>query len=292
MKRFKLKTFGKINLCLEITGKQKNGYHIIDSIVQEIDLFDELIMAIRHGNNITIKSDNPLVPVDESNLCFKAVKLITKLLNKSFDIEINIKKRIPVGGGMGGGSSNAAGVLKCICKYTGMPVLSKEVKEIALQLGADVPFFLYGNCQRVRGIGESLKPIHHRLNLKFGVVAPWVNVNTKKVYKKYDELKITNAKISKNRSQLLENALLAEDLENIKLNLFNALQRPALALYTSLRTIPDIMKKCGIQKPVMTGSGSCFFGIIEDEKKFQNKSNLVTSNSNLHIFILKPVRRT
>ena len=165
MNSIKLKSRAKVNLSIDVLGKRQDGYHLVEMIMQTIDLYDLIEIKEKEENQITIKSASEEIPLDCNNLVYKAADLIKKTFNLTKGVEIYIQKNIPVAAGMAGGSSNAAAILVGLNKLWNLNLSDQTLEELGLKLGADVPFCINGGAVLASGIGEELTPIKDYLKM-------------------------------------------------------------------------------------------------------------------------------
>ncbi|MGL5506953.1 MAG: 4-(cytidine 5'-diphospho)-2-C-methyl-D-erythritol kinase, partial [Paraclostridium sp.] len=156
MNSINLKSRAKINLSIDVIGKREDGYHIVEMIMQTIDLYDNIQLKELNKDEIVVKSECSYIPLDEDNIVYKAASLIKEKLDIKKGIEISIKKNIPVAAGMAGGSSNAAAVLVGLNELWKLNLSKDNLREMGLKLGADVPFCIEGGTALAEGIGEKL----------------------------------------------------------------------------------------------------------------------------------------
>ena len=177
----------KINLFLEITGRRRDGYHTVNTVMQEISLPDSLkVRLLPKREGIIIKSNIASIPTDERNTAYKSARLFFEKLNADYGAEIVISKNIPYEAGMGGGSSDAAAVLKALNELCGNPLELYELHNIAADVGADVPFFLYGGTAQMQGIGTEYVSSIKSPVLDIVVAKPAVGISTPAAYKYLD----------------------------------------------------------------------------------------------------------
>ncbi len=268
----KLDSPAKINLFLYIISKREDGFHNLLSLMTEISLCDEIEFDFNR-KNISIECKYPDVPEDESNLAFKAAKIFfdrlssyrAQKINKG--INIKIKKRIPPGGGLGGGSSNAACVLKALNKWHNHPFSNTELMEMGLQLGADIPFFIRGGYALAQGTGEDLTPCNTYLPYYILLVYPGFSSSTADVYKNIDLSLTKNIKFNNND---LINICKSDREMKIKEFLHNDLELSACGIYPRLKSIKNKMTDFLHEKVFMTGSGSSFFVLFSDLSKAED----------------------
>ena len=271
---YKAKSFAKINLGLEILNKRNDGFHSIKTIMTKISLFDEI--DIRKSSKNSVIQDG----IDEEN------NLVTKILNfmqdKYFDekLEINIRKNIPYSSGLGGGSSNSASVIKGLNEFLRLNLDSKEMFDIALKFGSDIPFFLSSSSAMVQGRGEVIRFIE-KPNINYLLlICPNINLENK-TRKVFNNLKnFTNGQTQEN--------LLNKIKSNIKIteSLFNGLEKSAFLVFDELSEIKDILSELSLPNISMSGAGPSFFSIIDNENQGMNYLEKVKRNIDCKCFLV------
>jgi 4-diphosphocytidyl-2-C-methyl-D-erythritol kinase len=262
MNSINLKSRAKINLSIDVLGKREDGYHIVEMIMQTIDLYDKLKITEIEENSILIKSDSVDIPLNKDNIMYKAASLLKYEFNIEKGVEISIEKNIPVAAGMAGGSSNAAAVLVGLNKLWNLGLSEERLKDIGLKLGADVPFCITGGSVLAEGIGEELtniKGINEDVNIL--VCKPNIFVSTKEVYK---SLNMDRVKRRPQNVKLIE-ALKKEDIKFISENMVNVLEEVTSLKYTEIGQIEDIMIKNKALGSMMSGSGPTVFGLFDNK---------------------------
>ncbi len=258
----------KLNLFLYITSKREDGFHDLFTLMTEIDLCDEIEFNFNQ-NHISVECKHPDVPENRSNLAFRAAEIFFDNLslsdgNKKKEcngIGIKIKKIIPPGGGLGGGSSNAACVLKAMNQWHGFPFSDSDLMAMGLKLGADVPFFICGGQALARGTGEKLEPCNVCLPYHILLVYPGFGSSTADVYKNVD---LALTKKGKFNNNALLNICRSERRPEIKGYLHNDLESAACGVYPELKMIKNKMADFLHETIFMTGSGSSFFVLFSD----------------------------
>ncbi|MBQ6053115.1 MAG: 4-(cytidine 5'-diphospho)-2-C-methyl-D-erythritol kinase [Clostridia bacterium] len=183
----------KLNLTLDILGKREDGYHNIESVMQTISLCDRLTFDYRKGsgrqNGIKISSSDPTLPTDGKNLCFRACELFFNEFGLSgITVKIHIEKNIPVGAGLGGGSSDCAATLKALNELSGINAPAKTLESLGGKLGADVPFFIKGGCRKAEGTGTELSGDYPLGDFSVAVAMPDRPLMTGEIYREFDEI--------------------------------------------------------------------------------------------------------
>jgi 4-diphosphocytidyl-2-C-methyl-D-erythritol kinase len=247
----------KINLTLEVFGKRPDGYHEIRSIVQPVNLFDEVKIEIEGGEGIEIESTGLQIPRGRENLAWKAAEVFLKESGLNFNVRISIKKRIPLGAGLGGGSGNAAAVL------VGMNRIAKrfsenELIQIAPKIGADVALFINCRSAVIEGIGEKVTLIRDFPLFYYVLLNPGFETSTRRIYGFWDEMP--------------EEGLIRTSIEDTvslfregQFPLRNDLEKPAMRLYPEIKALKERLIGMEVEAVSMTGSGSTVFGIFRGE---------------------------
>ncbi len=254
-RNMRLLSRAKINLFLRITGQRADGYHTLFSLMACLDLADNIeIDPISNG--ISINCDHPAVPCDETNLACRAARLFYDQTGIRPGLSINIDKRSPVAAGLGGGSSNAAAVLKGLNHLYDHPLSRQTLMSLAPKLGADVPFFLMDSPALAEGIGEQLTPYGKLSSLPVVLVVPDIPVSTAEVYKSVDLGLTTGKKFSKLTS------FTEETYFDAGIHLANDLERVTTAWHPRINNIINRLKALGAVGSLMSGSGPAVFGLF------------------------------
>ncbi len=263
MEKLILKSRAKINLSLDVIGKRDDGYHEVDMVMQQIDLYDTLTFEKTDVGKIEIECNNKYIPIDSRNIVYKAILAVNEYLKiENNGIKIIIDKNIPVAAGLGGGSSNAATAIKAYNILYGLNLKKDEMMKISVKVGADVPFFFEGGCCRARGIGEILTPIK---GLNFGwivICKPNIGVSTKGIYKALNYPMIVMHPDVDGMVEALKN----EDRLMISDKLGNVLERITLEKYKVVKNIKDKISNSNAYGSLMSGSGPTVFGLFSNYK--------------------------
>lgn len=264
----KLLAPAKINLFLEVVDKRIDGYHNIRTIFQKIELFDELSFE-EADNGIELTIEGASLPTGHENIVYRAVKGIIDYANIKKGLRIHLKKNIPVAAGLGGGSSNAAAALLGACSIWDIGISFHELLVIAADLGADVPFFLYGASALGLGRGDELYPINLPFEMQIVIVNPCIEISTASVYEKYDSLNNTKMLLTKDEKDIKIKCFIHSkaSIENIGGFLYNDLEAVALRDYPVIRELKAELIKQGAAGSLMTGSGPTVFGVFLNEKE-------------------------
>lgn len=272
-------SYAKLNLYLEILDKRPDGYHNLETIFERISLADEITIRKAPGNSIKIETDSPGIPKGPGNLAYQAARLLKESLGIPAGLVIKIKKRIPVGAGLGGGSSNAAAVLLGLNCLWGLGLNSEELKEYASRLGSDVAFFVYDYPLAIgRGRGERLAPWNGLKRKLWHVIAvPRLNVSTALIYRDLDGL---CRKPGKKTAFGLNSSL-----PRVKDILFNRLEEATFNRYPQVGRLKRDLEALGLNGVLMSGSGSAVFGITESRKGGLRIAKILKRSRNLKVFV-------
>jgi len=259
----KLKSYAKINLFLEIKERIDNGYHLIETIFQTINIFDEIIIEKLNEPVFLIKCDNPDVPTGENSLIYQAIEKV--MGNTKQGLSVKIKKNVPLAAGLGGGSSNVAAILLGLQRLFNFSFNLKELITIATDLGMDIPYFFVRGTVYGTGRGEilyQLQPI--KGPLKLILINPNFQITSKWAYQAYDE-EYEKRKQNKEIKQYLHQCseLKLADLKKIAFNSFDA---TIVKFYPLIKEIKSQLKETGASVVSVSGSGPTVYGIYEDVK--------------------------
>ena len=277
--------FAKINLTLDVLGKRDDGYHDLQSVMQTISVRDDIEIDVGTGKPWVLKCTDESIPTDERNLAWKAAKLYFDTIKKDPDgLEIRITKRIPVEAGMGGGSADAAAVLRALNRHYDNPLSIAALAELGGLIGSDVPFCTICGTAMVEGRGERLRKLPDIPDCFFVICKPEFSSSTPELYRKLDETEI--AKRPNNRA--MESALLAGDLKQVCENIHNVFDPLVTAEHMELNYIKSLFYNYGAIGYQMTGSGSAVFAIVSEFEIAAVLCNMLKENYP-KIYIAKPV---
>ncbi|MBQ7014800.1 MAG: 4-(cytidine 5'-diphospho)-2-C-methyl-D-erythritol kinase [Clostridia bacterium] len=264
----KIKAYAKINITLDIPKIREDGYHELCSVFQTVSLHDELEIQISESdkNEIELTCDASNVPCDERNLCWKAAASFTEKYGiKNKKISIELKKNIPSGAGLGGGSSDCAETLKALNKLLEVNASNEELEKIGVKLGADVPFFIKGGTQLAEGIGEKLTELKLPYpETSLVILKPEAELPTVNIYKIFDNLPKESLPEASTEKFLAE--ISKGDINSFKL-ITNMLEPAAKTLCPEIEEVEKLLLEKGAVSSMMTGSGSAVFGIFTNVNK-------------------------
>lgn len=254
-------SFAKINWTLEILGRRPDGYHELRTILQTVDVHDDLIFTLAESQ-IILTCDNPAVPCDETNLIFRAALLLRELSGCGKGVNIHLIKRIPMGAGLGGGSSNAAIALLALINLWDLDVAPQDLFTLGAKLGADVPFFFFGGTVIGIGRGDEVYPMEDMDAEHLLLVNPGINVPTKEIYGNLPSMLTRTPALNKIPHSLA--VAYAHDMK-LPLQLRNDLEIPALSLFPEIGEVKQRLTALNATQVLMSGSGSTVFAIFESE---------------------------
>lgn len=285
--KYTTEAYAKINLYLDVKEKRSDGYHEIESIMQQVSLHDTVTLTKNDycGENcMIITCDDPSIPTDRRNIVWKcAEKFFSHFGITEYDIAIDIIKRIPSSAGLAGGSSDGAAVLKLLNEAYLVGADTCELCEIGAKVGADIPFCLVGGTCICRGIGEILTPLSLPTQRYSVIVAfPGGGVSTPESYALLDQIPAAG------EHNMIDNVLLPIKNGETPLQLYNAFERAILPIHNGAKTLHERMSSLGAVSVMMSGSGPSVFGIFEDES-IMNKAISALAAEGYLIYPCKPV---
>ncbi|MDR0956433.1 MAG: 4-(cytidine 5'-diphospho)-2-C-methyl-D-erythritol kinase [Endomicrobium sp.] len=254
-----VKTPAKINLFLEIKDKRADGYHNLESIMQTVSLYDELSFETTNSKNISLECNDKTLPCNSINTVYKAVQIIKTYFNIDKGVNIHLKKNIPVGAGLGGGSSDAAITLITLTRLWNIRTTKKELEHLAVKLGADVPFFLTGRTALCKGIGEIVTQLKNIDNLNIVLVNPGFEIQTTSIYKKIKFPLTNQMKIHTIKTHIFNRTF---NKTNAFSCCFNRLEKFVFPEYPEVMNIRNILNNLNCFA-LMSGSGATVFGLFD-----------------------------
>ena len=265
-----INSYAKINLGLDVLGVLPTGYHTLKMIMQTVSLYDTLYFEISDEPGIHLSINLPYLPTDQNNLIYKAISLFKEKYGITDGIRCTVTKRIPVAAGLAGGSGNAAAALKAMDTLFDTHLSLKELSELGLKLGADVPYCLMGGTALAEGIGEVLTPLPAPPDAKVLIVKPKVSVSTKEVY---TSLHLDETTVHPDIDACID-ALKTGSLKKLCDNLGNVLEDVTVKLHPCILDIKSKMLDSGADGALMSGSGPSVFGLFSDEEKAKGAYDL------------------
>ena len=281
MSSIELKSRAKINLSIDVLGKREDGYHLVEMIMQTIDLYDIINITENDIDEININSNSLDIPLNKNNIVYKAAEVLKERFNIKSGLNIFIQKNIPVAAGMAGGSCNAAAVLVGLNKLWDLKLSEKQLQEIGLTLGADVPFCISGNAALAQGIGEELTYIKGLpKDTSILICKPNLFVSTKDVYQGLD---LDNIK-DRPDNKLLIKCLEEGNIKVLSENMVNVLESVTSKMHEEILDIEKVMLDNNALGSMMSGSGPTVFGLFEkEEDAIKGKEKLLKKYNQVYV---------
>lgn len=266
MDKIELKAYGKINIGLDVIRKREDGYHDLDMIMQTVGVYDDVIISREDGTQtyeIEVSTDADILPNDKGNLAFMAAKVLMEAYDIKAKVKIHINKRIPIAGGMAGGSADCAAVLRGVNQLFQLELTDEQLQEYGVKLGADVPYCIVGGTKRAQGIGEILTDLPTPPKCYVIIAKPDAFVSTKFVYSHIRPAQIEN---HPDIDGIIE-SIKAGNLYGMCEKIANVMEDVTIPEYPIIQKVKDILKSNGAVNALMSGSGPTVFGIYDDEEK-------------------------
>ena len=260
MDKLQLKAYGKINLGLDVIRKRPDGYHDLDMIMQMVDVYDDVIIEKKAGEEIVVKADAAVLSNGKDNLAYMAAKMLFDEFGIKSGVEITIHKRIPIAGGMAGGSSDCATTLIGINEMFNLGLSKQQLMGRGVKLGADVPYCIMRGTVLAEGIGEELSVLPAMPKCTVLIAKPPVSVSTKVVYEALDSEEI----IEHPDIDALIEGLRQKDLHRISENMGNVLEDVTIPMHPVIEELKQVMRENGAIGAMMSGSGPTVFGLFEN----------------------------
>lgn len=263
--------YAKINLGLDVLRRREDGYHEVKMIMQMVDICDTLTFEKRQDEEIHIYTDNGKLPCDEHNLIYKAAMVLFEELNQNIGVDITLQKRIPIAAGMAGGSTDAAAAFLALNEMLGNPLSKERLQEIAVKVGADVPYCMMGGTALSEGIGEVLTPLVAPPQAHLLIAKPDIDVSTAFVYKNL------NLKTIEEHPDIdgMQMALEKGDLQGITDRMANVLECVTIPAHPVIGKIKEVCREEGAMNALMSGSGPTVFAIYRDETLAKNAADRI-----------------
>ena len=274
----------KLNLFLEVRGRRPDGYHEIDTVMHAVTLYDTLVFRPLERRGIDFACSDPDLADPAGNLVCRAADLVARTCGLPAGVAIRLEKRIPVGAGLGGGSSDAAGALAGLNELFGLALGRDQLRRLAEQLGSDVPFFLYGGTARCRGRGEKVTPVPANLTLHCVVCCPPGRLSTAAVYQNLARLGLTTG----NRSaSVILDSLAQGNLASLRAALFNRLDEAAVSLAPEIGRAKTRLAEATELRPLVSGSGAAVYTIVESEERATEAAEQMRARGTARVFLVR-----
>ena len=256
------KAYAKLNISLDVTEKRPDGYHSMVMVMQTVSLCDELEIALNDAGRVQVRSNLHFIPSDERNLAARAALCFLSAAGKAGQgMLITLKKRIPVGAGMAGGSADAAAVLRALNRMYGAPFSGGELETLAGQVGSDVPFCVRGGTVLATGRGEKLETLPRMPDCQFVICKPDFSISTPELFRRLDQ---SSLRCHPDTAGILA-ALEAGELEPIARRMYNVFEDVEDRRMRTVKEIKGVLLDCGALGAIMTGTGSAVFGVFKSD---------------------------
>ena len=289
------KAYAKINLSLDVTGRREDGYHLLSSVMQTIGIYDTITVTRENSGGgqekeaalsgekqvpaITLVTDDPRLPAGEDNLAVRAARLMCGAFSLTDGLTISLDKRIPMAAGMAGGSTDAATVMLCIRDLYGLDCSLRELQELAVTLGADIPYCLAGGTKLAEGIGEKLTALPDAPQMNVIIAKPEAGAATGGIYRRYDSLAPQSVRHPDTAAMLA--AIRAGDAAAMAKECRNVLEAVTAPDVPQIGRIEKICMESGALAARMTGSGPTVFALFEDTKRAWKAAELLIGDEAL-----------
>ena len=284
----KLPAFAKINLGLRVHGRRADGYHEISTVFQTITLHDKLTFESRPDERLELNCSDRGIPTDESNLVLRAAAAMRERFGVTRGARIELEKEIPAGGGLGGGSADAAVMLVSLARLWEIETTREELSEIGARLGSDVPFFLTGGTALGRGTGAYITPLEDAPKTHLVVVTPRVQVSTAEAYRRLNAPALTKEDALVNLPVSRTEADFPDSLCDVMSNDFEAV---VVRLHPEIGLARDALRRAGARRAMLSGSGSSVFGVFDSEGEAERGCGALSTEADWRVFACATLSR-
>jgi 4-diphosphocytidyl-2-C-methyl-D-erythritol kinase len=283
-----LPAFAKVNLSLRVLGRRADGYHEISTVFQTVTLHDTLTFETTTDERLELICSDSEIPTDESNLILRAAAALRERFGVRRGARVRLEKRIPAGGGLGGGSSDAAIALVALARLWKIETNREELVELAAYLGADVPFFLTGGTALGEGTGTRISPLEDAPKMHFVIVTADVRVSTAEAYKLLNAPALTKAggvvNLSVSRTE-------ADFSDFLSVEMRNDFEAVVTSAHAEIGRALDALRRAGARRAMLSGSGSSVFGVFENEGEAERACEVLKAESGWQVFACATLTR-
>ena len=278
-----LKSHAKINVTLDIKGRREDGYHLLRTVMQTVTLCDIVTMTEKpHG--ISVSCNLRYIPTDGRNIVYKVAKAFFDYFGIDGGIDIRLKKHIPCGSGLGGGSSNGAAVLEGLCRLYGISLSPGQKVKLTENIGADIPFFFYGGTALCEGIGEQVTPLSAMPECWIVITKPRFSLSTSEAF---SSPLIARAYGADSTNLVISSLKSGKSANVVFSGAQNALESASISLCPAIARLKELMLKNGAFFSMMSGSGSSVYGVFDSHKAASDAFGLIRSQYP-NTYITKP----
>ena len=288
MSKISVPAYAKINLSLRILNKRADGYHDLDTIFQTISLHDTIKITPKDNSEITLSSNDPRLPTDETNLVIRAAKSLRHRFATTKGAHLRLDKRIPIQGGLGGGSADAAVTLLALAHLWRLPATRQDLIGVGSQIGADVPYFFLGGTARGAGVGDKLAPLPDAPEQFLLIIKPNANTRTSEAYQALDARSLT----TRNSKTILSSSPTRERFDSRSFaSLENDFEEVIFALEPEIARAKTALMRAGATAAALAGSGSSVFAIFDSEDAQRRAIQAIELETGWRVFPCKTVGR-
>jgi 4-diphosphocytidyl-2-C-methyl-D-erythritol kinase len=262
----------KVNYTLDILSRREDGYHNLCSIVQVISLFDRITLYRRDGTGISLECSDPHIPVDSSNLAVRAAQAVQQAIGLKEGVHINLQKRIPAQAGLGGGSSNAATVIRGMNRLFQLNMDANQMAKIAARIGSDCALFIAGGTVVMRGRGDIVHPLSDGPTLWFVVVKPDVDISTARAYAALDAIP---GRVSARSTRSVQEMLTRGDIVRLTARFTNDFEQAVFQEHLSIALLHDDFLMARARNARLCGSGSAVFGVCYSKAEAEEVARIM-----------------
>ncbi len=274
----------KLNLFLEVLGRRADGYHEIETVMQAVTLYDDVELSARTDGQLVLECSDPELPAAAGNLAWMAGDAVRREVGLPAGVSVSLQKRIPQGAGLGGGSSDAAGVLAGIDALFDLRLGRERLCELASELGSDIPYFLVGGTALCRGRGEHVSPVPAARSADYVICCPAERLSTATVYENLDRIALTSEKHS---ASLTLESLARGDVASVQPCLFNRLGEAACSLAPEVARARDALTRAASVPALVTGSGSAIYVLLESSVRAEAVAGRVREQGVGQVFVVQ-----
>ncbi len=272
----------KVNLFLETHGLRPDGFHEIETVMQAITLYDDLLLSPSMGRGIEFRCSDPRLPGGPENLAYRAAELIDREIGLPKGVFIALEKQIPAGAGLGGGSSDAAGVLCGLNELFGLGLSRVELSGLAAELGSDIAFFVYGGTAHCTGRGEKVAPVETDLTMHYVVYCPRSRVSTAEAYQNLSRLGLTSGEHS---ATFILDCFAQGDFAAVCENVFNRLDEAAVSLAPEVGEAKRFLARVASQAAFVSGSGAAVYVLLDSAGRAAEVAERMRAEGAVGVFL-------
>ena len=285
MNTIQMNAYGKVNLGLDVVRKREDGYHEVRMVMQTVQLYDKISIEERKQEGIRIETNLSYLPVNESNIAYRAARMMMEEFHVPGGLSIKIEKHIPVAAGMAGGSTDGAAVLYGVNRMYQIGLTKRQLMERGVRLGADVPYCIMRGTVLSEGIGEILTPVDPLPDCYILVAKPPISVSTKYVY---EHLRLDLVERHPDIDGMVE-ALGSGSLQGVADRMENVLEKVTVHEHPEIEQIKEVMRREGALNAMMSGSGPTVFGLFEDKKQGLKARDILRNGTLVkQVYLVKP----